>query len=61
MLRLLRDATAMYTKQLEIFVSFSATFPIAVVRKWEDILERWYADPTSKPDPFEEPVSRELS
>ena len=61
MLRQLKEAVKMYEKQLAIFEEYSSTFPEATVREWTAWVERWYADPTSKPDPFEETTTSTYS
>ena len=41
------------------FRDFDTTFPVSTVAKWSKDWDRWMADPTSKPDPFEEVETRE--
>ena len=48
----------MHSKQEKAFEEFSATFPSDVVQKWRALLDRWYKNPRSKPDPFSEPETR---
>lgn len=52
--RVLRDALSMRAKHGSIFDDFTKTFPPATVQKWKDAIERWEAEPSSQPDPFDD-------
>jgi hypothetical protein len=49
----------MQTKHRSAFTQFNATFPPAVVDKWEKMVAEWDAD-KSKKNPYEEPLVGEL-
>ncbi|KDR76587.1 hypothetical protein GALMADRAFT_67342 [Galerina marginata CBS 339.88] len=49
-----KEAALMCAKHRETFKKFSATFPSEVTKKWEQMVERWEADPKS-PNPYDEP------
>jgi hypothetical protein len=46
----------MSTKQTNIFNQLSTTFPPETVKKWEDMVTAWNADPKS-PNPYQEKKS----
>ncbi|KAI0702101.1 hypothetical protein C8Q76DRAFT_802395 [Earliella scabrosa] len=54
LLKCLKEARAMATKQHEIFNEHTQNFAGDVVKKWEQMIKTWEADP-SNPDPYEEP------
>ena len=44
----------MSAKHKAIFAQYSNTFPSDVVAKWQEIVDNWDKDQSSKPDPYEE-------
>ena len=50
----LRMAFKMSAKHQAIFEEYSSAFPSDTVKKWQEIVERWEKDQSSKPDPYEE-------
>lgn len=58
LLRCLRTALGMHEEQLAMFIEYSSTFPPETVARWRGAVEEWYEDPSSAPDPFEEPTTR---
>ncbi|KAH7904426.1 hypothetical protein BJ138DRAFT_1106840 [Hygrophoropsis aurantiaca] len=52
----LKQALQMEAKHQDLFEKLSATFPPALVTKWEESVTTWEANPKA-PNPYEEPVS----
>jgi hypothetical protein len=49
----------MQTKHQAAFTQFNATFPPAIVDKWDKMVAAWDADKTKK-NPYGEPVAGKL-
>jgi hypothetical protein len=52
----LKKALVMQVKHGQAFVKFNATFPPAVVGRWEKMVAEWDCDKTKK-NPYEEPIA----
>ncbi|KAI0067061.1 hypothetical protein BV25DRAFT_1912397 [Artomyces pyxidatus] len=52
--RALKQAVPAYERKKAVFEESTATFPPAVLHKWEAMLAAWHADP-KKPNPYREP------
>ena len=50
----------MSVKQKETFKQFSSTFPPEVLKKWEQMVEHWEANPKA-PNLYDEPDKSEFS
>ena len=44
-------------KHEAVFQSYTATFPAAKIKEWQQDINRWDDDHNSKPDPYEEVVT----
>ncbi|KAI0686904.1 hypothetical protein C8T65DRAFT_590675 [Cerioporus squamosus] len=54
LLRLLREADTMYTKQKATHDALSATFPAETIAKWDTEVQAWQENPKQAMDPYEE-------
>lgn len=60
LLKQFKTALVMSRRQRERHEELDATFPRDVVRKWENMVAAWNANP-SAPDPYVEPVTSKFS
>ena len=54
----LHDAHLMKDKHQVIFQEYNATFPADLTKTWNEQVEKWNKDHTSKPDPYEDVENR---
>lgn len=59
LLRCLKEGYIHHAKQKLVCKEYTSTWPAATVHQWKKDLQQWYTDPSSDPDPFEEPESGE--
>ena len=52
------DASKMSKTQNNIFIQLSSTLPPETVKKWEEMVTAWNADP-KRPNPYQEKKSGE--
>lgn len=58
--RNLREAFIMRDKHQQHLDQFSSTFPAEIIARWQEEVERWEADSSTKPNPFAEEITGDL-
>ena len=50
------EAVAEAREHRKQHIEFSQTFSAETISKWSDMVDAWNKDPSSSPDPYEEPA-----